>query len=45
MRIKSSHKETQGDFIIIEDADFDPVTMQIYADGEISEPRTRRKRE
>lgn len=30
MRIKSSHPESQGAFVIIEDADFNPDTMEEY---------------
>ena len=30
MLIKSTHPESQGDFVIIEDGDFDPETMEAY---------------
>jgi len=34
MQIKSSHPESQGAFVEINDEDFDPETMREYVDGE-----------
>jgi hypothetical protein len=41
MLIKSTHLESQGPFVIIEDADFDPETMEAY-DPEVA-PRKGKK--
>lgn len=34
LKIKSTHPESQGDFIIINAEDFDAETMQIYSEDE-----------
>jgi len=43
MRIKSSHKETQGDFIIIEDADFDAATMEVFVEGAATDNTSKKR--
>lgn len=30
VKIKSSHPESQGDYVEINETDFDPQTMQLY---------------
>lgn len=37
MKIKSTHQESQGLFVEINDADFDPETMTEYVEGDESE--------
>lgn len=32
MKIKSAHIESQGEFVEIDDCDFDPKTMQVYSE-------------
>ena len=34
MLIKSTHPESQGDFVVIEDADFNPDKHEVYIEGE-----------
>lgn len=34
MLIKSTHPESQGDFVVIEDADFNPEKHEVYVEGE-----------
>lgn len=36
IRIKSTHKASQGEFVEINEEDFNPLTMQLYVAGEIS---------
>ena len=41
MKIKSTHPETQGDFVEINDEDFNPETMTEYVEG-AEKPRKRK---
>ena len=34
MLIKSTHPESQGDFVVIENDDFDPEKHEVYVEGE-----------
>ena len=38
MRIKSTHPESQGEFVEIDESAFDPETMTKYVEGEQSPP-------
>lgn len=40
IKIKSTHKASQGDFVEINEDDFNPETMQLYVAGEISVAQT-----
>ncbi len=42
MKIKSTHPESQGDFVIIDDEDFDPEKHEKYEQEE-EKPRKGRK--
>lgn len=44
LRIHSTHKPSQGDFVIIEDADFDPTIHTLYEeDKPAPQPKPEKK--
>lgn len=42
MKIKSKHPESQGEFVIINDEDFDPKTMTEYVEKPKEQPVKRK---
>ena len=45
MKIKSTHPESQGEFVIIEDSDFDEKTHVPYVDQEEPAKRGRKPKD
>ena len=45
MKIKSTHPESQGDYVEIDDENFDPATMTEYVDGDEPVKRGRKPKE
>ncbi len=45
VRIKSTHKESQGDFVEVNEEDFDKATMELYvepkAEVKAAKPKTK----
>lgn len=39
MQIQSTHKPSQGDFVEINESDFDPETMEVYDPNESDGPK------
>jgi len=44
MKIKSTHPESQGPFVLIDDADFDPATMEAFDVAEEADAPKKRGR-
>lgn len=43
MKIKSTHPESQGPFVVINDEDFDPKTMTEYSEQAQAAPQAEQK--